>query len=125
MNYKARYNRIKDRVSSMSVTEKAEIVCGLRGPVASEGAVSCRTQDEGEGLIKTSQTDIIYPSPSMLACSFDADTVRKSAASFGRRNRVAGRQLVIGPSAAVMRSVLDGSAFRKSRSLRERWLLRS
>ncbi len=108
MNYKARYNRIKERVSSMSVTEKAEIVCGLRGPVAGEGAVSCRTQDEGEGLIKTSQTDIIYPSPSMLACSFDADTVRKSAASFGRRNRVAGRQLVIGPSAAVMRSVLDG-----------------
>lgn len=110
MNYKARYNRIKDRVSSMSVTEKAELVCGLKGPVSGEGTVSCR-RPEAEGqetLIKTTVSDIIYPSPSMMACSFDTDAVRKAASFIGRENRVRGRQLVTGPSGAVMRSPLDG-----------------
>ena len=110
MNYKARYNRIKDRVSSMSVTEKAELVCGLKGPSSGDGTVSCRTaaEDASESLVRMTESDIVYPSQSMLACSFDTDTVKKAASFIGRGNRMNGRQLVMGPSAAVMRSPLDG-----------------
>ena len=81
MNYKARYNRIKDRVSSMSVTEKAELVCGLKGPSSGDGTVSCRTaaEDASESLVRMTESDIAYPSQSMLACSFDTDTVKKAA----------------------------------------------
>jgi len=110
MNYKARYNRIRDRVAAMSVTEKAELVCGIRGYSPAEGPVSfgALTEDQSCAMSDIRTREMSYPSPSMLACSFDTGAAEDTAAMLAEEFRMEGKRLMLGPSGAVMRSLTDG-----------------
>ncbi|MBP0968933.1 MAG: glycoside hydrolase family 3 C-terminal domain-containing protein [Oscillospiraceae bacterium] len=110
MNYKARYNRIKDKVTAMPLTEKAETVCCRGAIAAAEGTESLRTAktDVSAGIIREETREISYPAASMLACGFDTDTAEEVAATVAEEYRSAGKNFAIGPSGAIMRSPLDG-----------------
>ncbi len=115
MNNKARYNRVKDRMRSMTAAEKAETVC-CRGELSvAEDEVSFRreTGDRAGHLVVASKRTMAYPSPSMLACGFDPEAVSAVAASIAEEVRLDGHNLLLGPSAAVMRSPLDGMNSRR------------
>lgn len=110
MNNKARYNRIKDRISSMSDAEKSDIVCGRAGIAAAEGPESVRreTGEKAGPLAVISEKGMSYPAPSILACGFDPEITASVAASLAEELRLSGANLLLGPSAAIMRSPLDG-----------------
>ena len=114
---KARENRIKELVSELGIREKAEIVSG--NAVESKGIENAVTMPVGSGIqadpagsagqyFITYEEATVFPSPSVLACSFDDELVEDVAEAIGDEARNVDVNMVLGPSAAVKRSPLDG-----------------
>lgn len=90
---------------------------GIPAMQIAEGAQGLRLlreiPDEETGEIVRRQYTTVFPAPSLLACSFDPDTVRAVGRAVGLEMAEFGLQLWLGPEGGVMRSPLAPQAYRK------------
>lgn len=115
MNYKARYNRIREKIAVLPVSDKAELICCSGLDQAPEGTESFRKELPGSrtSMIIEETRGLSYPAASMIGCSFDTEMAAMAAASLAEEYRADGKKFVTGPSAAIMRSPLDGRNSRR------------
>ncbi|MBQ9959990.1 MAG: hypothetical protein IJP01_06500, partial [Oscillospiraceae bacterium] len=126
MANRARQNRNRQLLSSLSAAAKLQLLCGgsyevcgcaeaslpaVRAGRLMGGALQQPAPTAEEKLWHAAQCAVQFPAPSALAGSFDRELVAEVAEAIAEQCRAAGVGLLVGPSLALQRDAACGDNF--------------